>query len=335
MNFEIIAKMTQTELKTAAARELEQLGYSTETADGYVYAKGEIPVLLVAHLDTVHRERVKEIFYSKDGNLLLSPEGIGGDDRCGVYIIFQVIQQHRCHVLFCEDEEIGAIGARAFAKGNITPDVNYIIEVDRRGSDDAVFYDCDNPDFTDFICGFGFNEKKGSFSDISVIAPSLGIAAVNLSAGYHNEHTRSEYVDLAEMASIIDRICQIVETPTEAFEYIERARTFIYGEYGQQMLDLWGHMSESQHEKREMLMQLPDSAHLVIDGHSIKNHGGFFIDSGKNVYDYIDCLGAAVKSENTVAHSKSGISIQFSKRDAVRKKVIRAETALEMLGYVS
>jgi hypothetical protein len=213
--------------------------------------------------------------------------------------------------------------------------VNYIVEVDRHGSDDAVFYDCDNPEFTEFICDFGFNEAHGSFSDISVIAPRLKIAAVNLSAAYYNQHSKSEYVDIAEMESIIGRIRSLVETPAEKFSYMEQAPTRFYNGYAQQTLDLWGYMKEPQKEKKELLMPLPDSAYLVIDGHPVKNSGVYLIDARRNVYDYNHKLNAAVPSENTTAFSQSGTPLRFSKNAAVIVKVLPVELALELLGYVS
>ena len=189
MTFENILVKSQKELKRALKKELQELRYSPISSKGFLYAKGTVPVLLVAHLDTVHREGVKIICYSKGGKILMSPQGIGGDDRAGVYMILQLLKSHRCHVLFCEDEECGGVGAHNFAESNIKPAVNYIIEFDRRGSNDAVFYDCANEEFTQFVCGFGFEESIGSFSDISIVAPALGVAAVNLSSGYYNEHT--------------------------------------------------------------------------------------------------------------------------------------------------
>jgi hypothetical protein len=221
MTFEEIAKKSQSALKQALLSELRCVGYQTCTKKGFIYARGSLPVLLVAHLDTVHKEPVKAICYSSDGKIVMSPQGIGGDDRAGVFMILEIIKKHHCHVLFCEDEEIGGLGAYAFLKSNIKPDVNFIVELDRRGSNDAVFYECDNPAFTKHICGFGFKEEFGSFSDISIIAPYLGIAAVNISAGYYHEHTRYEYVDLEAIKKNIGRVGKMVSTRSVKFEYRE------------------------------------------------------------------------------------------------------------------
>lgn len=220
MTFESVLRLPQKLLKRRLYKELSRLGYTPLSSRGFLYAEGSIPVLLVAHLDTVHERSVKTICYSSDKRVVMSPEGIGGDDRAGVYMILKILQTHRCHVLFCEDEEIGGVGASLFVRSGISPNVNYIVELDRRGANDAVFYDCGNFDFTRFICSFGFEEDYGTFSDISVIAPALGVAAVNISAGYYNEHTLHESIDLKAVKNNVERVRKMVDTPAEQFEYI-------------------------------------------------------------------------------------------------------------------
>ena len=184
MEFEEIFQFSQERLKQALETELIENGYAVRKQRGFLYAQGTVPVLLVAHLDTVHRTQPETICYSADGTVMMSPQGIGGDDRAGVYMILRLIQSCHCHVLFCEDEEPGGHGARAFTKSGIGPDVNYIVELDRVGNNDAVFYQCRNRQFEQYINGFGFQTAFGSFSDISILAPHLNLAAVNLSTGY-------------------------------------------------------------------------------------------------------------------------------------------------------
>lgn len=229
MTFEQIVRMTQGELKNALVNELKKIGYSgVKASKQFLYAKGKSPVLLVAHMDTVHKTPVKTICKSTCGNIMMSPEGIGGDDRSGVYMILEIVRKLKCHVLFCEDEEVGALGARAFVKSGIKPKVNYIVEIDRRGDNDAVFYDCDNEEFTEFVTGFGFVESWGSFSDISVIAPALGIAAVNISAGYWNEHSLHEYIDMSVMKRNIELITKMASTESKKFIYVEGYSSWYY-----------------------------------------------------------------------------------------------------------
>jgi len=193
--------------------------------NGFLYSPGSHPVLLVAHLDTVH-QKTPTLFYidktqSPDGDLWCE-EGIGGDDRCGVFIITELIKKLDCHVLFTEDEESGGWGAKDFCESGIKPDVHFIVEFDRQGNSDAVFYACDNPEFTSFVENYGFRKSEGTFSDISFIAPALGIGAVNLSSGYYHAHSRQEIIRVADVDSIIERASRLLSNVGTRYGYIAR-----------------------------------------------------------------------------------------------------------------
>lgn len=93
--------------------------------------------------------------------------------------------------------------------------------------EDAVFYYCDNPDFTKFITQEFYHEEYGSYSDIVDVAPALGVAAVNLSCGYYKAHTTEEYVVWEEMLASINQAKKIItQDVQEPFEYIEAERIF-------------------------------------------------------------------------------------------------------------
>lgn len=223
--FEQICKMSQKQIKKYVKRKLSETHKDIVSGDGYVFAQGDFPVLLVAHMDTVHKALPNAFIHDKKRGTISSPNGIGGDDRCGIYMILEVIKKINCSVLFTEDEETGCIGAHKFAGSSLVKQLafNYIIEFDRANANDAVFYDCDNPEFEEFITKEFYKTSYGSFSDISVIAPVLGCAAVNLSCGYYNAHTKNEYVVLSEMENSIEAALQILYRTSEddAFEYIE------------------------------------------------------------------------------------------------------------------
>jgi hypothetical protein len=223
--FENICKMSQLRLKKYVEVVLKRTHEDITVGDGFVFAKGTFPVLLVAHMDTVHDLLPDKIEYDEKKDAISCVEGIGGDDRCGIYMILEIVKNYNCSVLFCEDEEVGGVGARKFIQTDLAKELqfNYAIELDRKGSNDAVFYDCDNEDFEEFITKDFYNTAFGSFSDISVVAPFLKCAAVNLSCGYYNAHTKSEYVVLNEMERSIEEVCRILERTTEddKFEYIE------------------------------------------------------------------------------------------------------------------
>ena len=109
-----------------------------------------------------------------------------------------------------------------------------IFQLDRRGSDDCVFYDCDNPDFTKYVESFGFKEAYGSFSDISIIAPAWGVAAANLSAGYYNEHQKIEILKVRELEKTIEKVKKILDNAENmlSYTYIEALKTYGWGYEG-------------------------------------------------------------------------------------------------------
>ena len=236
--FEDICKMTQQEVKKYMHKYLSKNKYDVVNEDGFLYAKGTVPVLLVAHMDTVHKNKCTTIV-NKDGKLS-SPQGIGGDDRCGIFMIMNIVKEFHCSVLLCEDEESGGVGARKFTKAKMKHtnengdtmefayidqlDVNFMIEFDRKGNNDAVFYSCDNKDFIKFVTEVtGFKYATGSFSDISVLMPAASLSAVNLSCGYYNAHTINEYVIYDEMMDTIDAAKDLIkEECTEPFDYVAK-----------------------------------------------------------------------------------------------------------------
>lgn len=281
------------------------MGYDPISRTGFLYAKGEVPVLLVAHLDTVHASPVRTLCRSEDHSVLMSPEGVGGDDRAGVYMIMELVRKHRCHVLFCEDEEHGGIGAHSFTSSKIVPDVNYIVELDRRGAQDAVFYDCDNPEFTDFICGFGFREELGTFSDISVIAPHLGVAAVNISAGYHNEHTLHEYIDLVQVHRNIDTLVRMLSATTPRFEYIPR--------------------SFSGFTPIRLSPTCPGSYLISSEGELVEADESVWVDVHGRPYEVFDGLYCAVRLPGYTALTSRGMPVRFDADAALTLDILPSE----------
>lgn len=187
---------------------------SVISTQDYVYAQGTIPIGLIAHADTVHTMLPNEIFHDKEKNVVWSPEGIGADDRAGIYAIIDIIRDgYRPTVIICNEEEIGGQGARKFVKAFPEPlsKINFLLEMDRMGFNDMVFYSCDNPEFEAYLKPYGFETDWGSFSDIAVIAPAWKVAAANLSIGYEDEHTKAERLYFNWMFETIRKVKNILE----------------------------------------------------------------------------------------------------------------------------
>ena len=217
ISLEDFLRLTQKQLFKRLAKKFKR--NSLLSKGNFILVKGVAPVMLVAHLDTVHEQPVKDICLSSDGNIIMSPQGIGGDDRCGVFALVKVYRLSKVKpwLLFCCDEEIGGLGAKKFCLAHqqlqLPKEIDnfkFLIELDRKGKNDAVYYRCANPDFEAYITGKGFQSAQGSFSDISLIAPELEVAAVNLSCGYYAAHTRHEYIDRFQLNAVIHKVVDIV-----------------------------------------------------------------------------------------------------------------------------
>lgn len=225
-----ICSLDGDKLKKILLKFLYSQGYKKiKHNDNYIVAEGDIPICLVAHMDTVFKRLPAdpdEWFFDKEKNMLWYPGGAGFDDRAGIYAIIQILKdKYKPHIIFTNGEEIGGVGATALVKKYKKipfPSCKALIELDRANYEDMVFYNCDNPDFEKYIERFGFKLEYGTFSDISILAPAWGIPAVNLSIGYLDEHTMAERL----LCSWCDNTIVKVETLLSAgddmpnFEYI-------------------------------------------------------------------------------------------------------------------
>ena len=229
-----ILRKTQIELHKYLFEQLTN-AYPTTVMDdeNYIIAEGDIPILLVAHLDTVFPESTRrnmEIYFDQKHKVMWSPDGLGTDDRAGVILILKIIEAgYHPHILFTHDEEIGGIGAIDFVWSRLRPklDIRYMIELDRMGYDDCVFYSCDNPEFINYVASFGFTPSFGTFSDISILMPYMGIAGVNLSVGYLDEHSEGEHWHLDWANETYYKVLAMLSAPPEKpFKYIPEHRGY-------------------------------------------------------------------------------------------------------------
>lgn len=198
----------------------------------FLYFRGESPVCLVSHLDTVHKELPENVLYEKSSGLMWSPQGIGGDDRCGTFALLSILasqlenNKQKPTMLFTTNEEVGCVGASVAANKipkEMMAHIKFLVEIDRRGIDDCVFYNTRNAEFEKFIEGFGFTKNRGSCSDISKLSPVLNVASTNVSAGYFNEHTKSEYINVTYLMDTINKVINILNDDRtlngDKFEY--------------------------------------------------------------------------------------------------------------------
>lgn len=297
---------SQASLKSSVEQFIEET-YGQENTiikDEYIIGLGEIPIGLVSHLDTVHSTPAFTVYHDKDENVMWSPMGLGADDRAGVYAIIDIIKKgYKPTVIFTTDEEVGGVGASALAKDypDRPTDLKFLIELDRRGSEDCVFYDCDNTEFEKYIEDFGFKTDIGSFSDICFIAPNWDLAAVNLSIGYYNEHSVSEHLKLNEMVNTIQKVCSILDDADSA-EYFEHVPRKSYG------ADWWKGSMETAYPGDDTELCWGCMGTFPVN-EIVQSEGGEFycLDCYEKFIKYCDICGSEYSLQNSLYLTEANI----------------------------
>lgn len=341
--FEKMVSSTQPELLLSMASFLRTKYDKVCTTKDYIYAVGDIPIALVAHLDTVFKTPVKNLYYDTRKNILWSPEGLGADDRAGVYAIYHILSTTalRPHIIFTTDEEIGGLGVAVLAQQPCPFDeLKYIIQLDRQGTNDCVFYDLENYWFTEYVETFGFLESWGTFSDISILCPAWKVCGVNLSVGYKNEHSVSETLNASALFDTINKVIKMLsvkDIPT--FEYIKRK--------GRSFMDNW-FSAYPMDEEADYLVHCKNCGNLFreYDTFPVKGLNGrtcfycvdcipnkvewcmtcgepFEIDPANPYSEFCsDCIGGNVKCHSTLKTSEKNL---MKSLDTPRASVIQKQ----------
>jgi tripeptide aminopeptidase len=202
--------------------------YLTKGSD--YMTSGEYYPCVVAHMDTVHRSH-SDLIESKTKLIIESsiydegsddemttliakhPEtkkqtGIGGDDKCGVYVCLEMF--NRFDVLkgaFFVEEEIGMLGSKE-ADDDFFKNVGYAIQFDAPSSNWVseicsgvkLFDEEFKGEIKDTLneCGYT-NFSVDPFTDVNQLAKKYDFNCLNLGCGYYRQHTNSEYVIVEEV----------------------------------------------------------------------------------------------------------------------------------------
>ena len=199
--------------------------------------EGEYYPMFISHTDTVHELveviDVKEEYlvrpytfgkdfgpeqtlclkaYDKDGN----PTGIGGDDKCGIFICMELLQKlDKVKVAFFVSEETGCHGSK-MVNTEFLKDVGYCVQYDAPG-DHLISYSCFGTVLFDqdgeffktalrSITGSFGNEmlvQSHPYTDIMMIKQKSDVSCLNMSCGYYNMHTKNEFVCLYDVERAI------------------------------------------------------------------------------------------------------------------------------------
>ncbi len=201
--------------------------YATKKTD---LKEGEFFPCIVSHTDTVHQ--ISEIHIleqqlpDSDDNLKPSltsvdvdgkPNGIGGDDKCGVYICLRLLNElPNVKAAFFVSEETGCKGSLK-ADPEFFKDVAYAIQFDAP-ENWMITYTCMGTEMfdpkseffskCDVVLTEDFNHKKKlmrhPYTDVYALKTLFDFACINISCGYYNYHRLNEYVVIDDVENALE-----------------------------------------------------------------------------------------------------------------------------------
>lgn len=223
---------------------LKSCGFKVHTDDvkNIFAVRGNNPgvklVCINAHTDTVHRESDKKIaetlqyrwiddIMTGGGNMM------AGDDKCGIALALTLAlyTDLPMKIILTTGEEVGGTGSAKLI-GSDFKDVAFCFTVDRKGGNDIISEYCGRTcapkEFVDqFIAlasrtvGIKFVDTDGSYADTYVI--SQHTPCINISAGYYNAHTNSDFVNVNELYNVMNAVKSAIENIHELIASIDRA----------------------------------------------------------------------------------------------------------------
>lgn len=191
---------------------------------------------VVAHMDTVHRHielidtnsRLiineglidNETILTATHPITKEQTGIGGDDKCGIYICLELMDKlDKCKAVFFMGEEIGMVGSSQVNE-EFFGDVGYAIQFDAPGDkelpltcsgvklwDDA-FIDNVKPILEEYDV---IGHQVRPFTDVVQLKQKFDFICPDISCGYHNMHTSKEYVVVEEVEKMSSMGYEIIK----------------------------------------------------------------------------------------------------------------------------
>ena len=203
-----------------------------------VLEEGEYYPMFIAHTDTVHSKIDKIIvkeeklprpntFGKTFDNTLVDvlkaydendkPTGIGGDDKCGIFICLELLKQlDKVKIGLFVSEETGCHGSAKCDESFLT-DVGYITQYDAPGNHliteicsgvrlferDSEFFEKTSKVITE---AFG-NEmlvQSHPYTDVSQLKKKIDVSCINMSCGYYNMHSTQEFISIEDVKNAIE-----------------------------------------------------------------------------------------------------------------------------------
>ncbi len=223
--------------------------FNVDRNNGNIYiTKGEADTYpcIVAHMDTVHQINDWPLQVIESRGMLtgfdpgaMKQSGIGGDDKCGVYIALRCLEENdSLKVAFFVSEETGCVGSYA-ADMDFFSNTRFVLQADRREMSDFIVNasgtDLSGKEFQKAVAPYlklyGFGKTSGMMTDVMALKENgLKVACANVSCGYHRPHCNDEYVVIRQVENTLNLFLDIITNCTQVYKHIPAPKT--YGNYG-------------------------------------------------------------------------------------------------------
>lgn len=215
---------------------------------------------IVAHMDQVQERHSKDFIAYEAEDIIIgfSPkhkeqQGLGADDKCGLWIGLKCLQKFDCLKLaFFVGEEVGCKGS-GLANMAFFDDCRFVIEPDRKGSEDLITQIGWTPLCSDDFLKdigfkkFGYKETDGMMTDIEALKDhGLLLSCINVSCGYYKPHSNEEFVYKPALLNCFAFVEHIIKTCTKVYPHIDNTAYYekqnyygdIYDDYYSEIYDL-------------------------------------------------------------------------------------------------
>lgn len=215
---------------------------------------------IVAHMDQVQERHSKDFIAYEAEDIIIgfSPkhkeqQGLGADDKCGLWIGLKCLQKFDCLKLaFFVGEEVGCKGS-GLASMAFFDDCRFVIEPDRKGSEDLITQIGWTPLCSDDFLKdigfkkFGYKETDGMMTDIEALKDhGLLLSCINVSCGYYKPHSNEEFVYKPALLNCFAFVEHIIKTCTKVYPHIDNTAYYekqnyygdIYDDYYSEIYDL-------------------------------------------------------------------------------------------------
>lgn len=217
-------------------KKAKKYGATVHEDNGNLYVtKGKADIFpgFVSHTDTVHKiipDSDYAIYYYEDDprhplfawdNKNDEPSGIGGDDKCGIFMCLVMLRDLEvCKCAFFRDEERGCIGSQ-LANISWFNDCAFVLQSDRRGNSDIIrnsggveLYGAEfDAALKPLMVKYGYSNAMGTITDVRALKEiGLNVCAFNISSGYYAPHSDEEYViadDVARTVALCKEVAEI------------------------------------------------------------------------------------------------------------------------------